>query len=308
MSYDLKNKLVIAISSRALFDLEKENYIFEQNGVQEYAKYQLEHENELLQKGTAFPLVEALLKLNDKLEDPLVEVIIMSRNTPETGLRVFNSINEYQLKIHRAAFTGGESISRYLSAFDVDLFLSKSEEDVQMAIDNGVAAALIYNPPNDFDPNHDEIRIAFDADAVIFSEESERIYKEKGLEAFIENEKMNAMRPLPEGPFGKLLKTLSIIKENEKIGSRYVRIAIVTARNSPAHKRVILTLRAWGVHVDEAFFLGGVPKDQVLQSFNAHIFFDDQDVHIDKASRFVPSARVPYKSDSPLSVNHSNKI
>ncbi len=259
-SYDLKNKLVIAISSRALFNLEEENRIFEQSGVREYAKYQLEHENELLEKGTAFPLVEALLKLNDKLDDPLVEVIIMSRNTPETGLRVFNSINEYQLKIHRAAFTGGESISRYLTAFDVDLFLSKSEEDVQMAIDNGVAAALIYNPPNGFDPNLDEIRIAFDADAVIFSEESERIYKEQGLEAFIENEKINAMRPLPEGPFGKLLKTLSIIKENEKVDSRYVRIAIVTARNSPAHKRVILTLRAWGVHVDEAFFLGECQK------------------------------------------------
>ena len=300
MAYDLKEKLVIGISSRALFDLEKENEIFESQGVEEYAKYQLEHENELLEKGTAYPLIEALLRLNQIFNDPIVEVIVMSRNTPETGLRIFNSINEYGLEIRRAAFTGGESIARYLQAFEVDLFLSKSEEDVQMAIDNGIAAAIIYNPPQDFDPKQDEIRIAFDADAVIFSEESERIYKEKGLEAFIENERANTNKPLPEGPFGKLLKTLSMIKEKEEKGSKYVKIAIVTARNSPAHKRVILTLREWGVKVDEAFFLGGVSKEKILKSFNAHIFFDDQEAHIEKSSMHIPSGRVPYKSDSPL--------
>jgi 5'-nucleotidase len=169
-----------------------------------------------------------------------------------------------------------------------------------MAIDLSIAAAMIYNPPDNFNSEIDEIRIAFDADAVIFSDESERIYKENGLEAFIENERLNAEKPLPEGPFGKLLKILSMIKDKQPAGTNFVRIAIVTARNSPAHKRVILTLRAWGVHVDEAFFLGGVSKDQILKAYNAHIFFDDQDAHIGPASHIVPSGRVPYKSDSPL--------
>lgn len=297
MAYDLKDKLVIGISSRALFNLEEENDIYEEDGLEEYSKYQIEHEDEILEKGAAFPLIEALLNLNKKFEKPIVEVIVMSRNSPETGLRVFNSIDHYNLDIIRAAFTGGKSITPYLDAFKIDLFLSKSEEDVQKAVDNGFAAALIYDLPKNFDGSKDEIRIAFDADAVIFSEESEKIYKAKGLEAFLENERINVDKPLPEGPFGKLLKTLSLIKDKETANSKYLRIAIVTARNSPAHKRVILTLRQWGVHVDEAFFLGGISKDKILKAFNAHIFFDDQDTHAGPASELIPSARVPYKSD-----------
>ena len=291
MAYDLKNKLVVGISSRALFSLEKENKIFETLGLHEYAKYQLEHENEQLEKGTAFPLVKGLLALNDKFEEPIVEVIVMSRNSPETGLRIFNSIDTYALDIKRAAFTGGEEISRYLSAFDVDLFLSKNECDVQEAVNKGFAGALIYDVPENFKPDETQIRIAFDADAVVFSDESEKIYKEKGLEAFLENEKSNAEKDLLEGPFGKLLKTLSKIKEKDE---DRIRIAIVTARNSPAHKRVIYTLRNWGVKVDEAFFLGGVKKKEVLKAFNAHIFFDDQDTHVASASEVTPSGRVPY--------------
>ena len=301
MSYDLENKLVIGISSRALFDLEEENHLFEQSGVNEYSKFQIEHENSLLKPGTAYPLIEALLKINEKLGDDFVEVIILSKNSPETGLRILNSINEKSLEISRAGFTGGKSIAPYLKAFNVDLFLSKDEKDVQTAIDNSIAAAIIYDPPDNFNSESDEIRIAFDGDAVLFSDESEQIYKEKGLDAFIKYEKSNAEKPLPEGPFGKLLKTLSLIKDKQPTGTNFVRIAIVTARNSPAHKRVILTLRAWGVHVDEAFFLGGVSKDQILKAYNAHIFFDDQDSHIEPASHIVPSGRVPYKSDSPLS-------
>jgi 5'-nucleotidase len=300
MSYSLEDKFVIGISSRALFDLEDENILFEESGIGEYSRYQIEHENNLLKPGTAYPLIEALLKINQKLGEDLVEVIILSRNSPETGLRVLNSIEKKGLQISRAGFTGGKSISPYLKAFNVDLFLSKDERDVQMAIDLSIAAAIIYNPPDNFNSEIDEIRIAFDADAVIFSDESERIYKENGLEAFIENERLNAEKPLPEGPFGKLLKILSMIKDKQPAGTNFVRIAIVTARNSPAHKRVILTLRAWGVHVDEAFFLGGVSKDQILKAYNAHIFFDDQDAHIGPASHIVPSGRVPYKSDSPL--------
>lgn len=295
MPYNLKDKLVIAISSRVIFDLEKENEIYDKDGLEKYSKFQVENEDKILEKGTAFPLIQALLNLNNKFDEPIVEVIVMSRNSPETGLRVFNSIKHYDLNIIRAAFTGGEDIAPYLGAFEVDLFLSKNEHDVQDAIDKGFAAALIYNIPNDFKPNENEIRIAFDADAVVFSEESEKIYKEKGLEAFLENEKNNAGKLLPEGPFGKLLKTLSKIKEKD---SSLLRIAIVTARNSPAHKRVILTLRQWGCIVDEAFFLGGVAKNEVLKAFNAHIFFDDQDTHVAPAAELVPSGRVPYKSNS----------
>lgn len=297
MAYDLQDKLVVAISSRALFNLEHENQIFENEGIEAYHRYQIENENTVLEKGTAFPLIEALLSLNEKFDQPIVEVIILSSNSPETGLRVFNSIAEYKLDIVRAAFTGGEDKLPYLSAFNIDLFLSRNEHDVQDAIDNGVAAALVYDIPRDYQPNQKEIRIAFDADAVVFSDESELIYKEQGLAAFIENENVNAENAMKEGPFAKLLKTLSTIKEKD---DSLVKIAIVTARNSPAHKRVILTLREWGCKVDEMFFLGGVAKDKVLKAFNAHIFFDDQDYHVGPASQLIPSGRVPYKSDSSL--------
>ena len=297
MAYDLSDKLVVAISSRALFDLEHENQIFENNGIEAYTRYQIEHENTVLPKGTAFPLVEALLSLNEKFEEPIVEVIILSSNSPETGLRVFNSISEYGLDIVRAAFTGGEAKHPYLEAFNIDLFLSRNEKEVQDAIDQGVAAALVYDAPRDYHPNQKEIRIAFDADEVVFSDESELIYKQEGLEAFYENENANAENAMNEGPFAKLLKTLSKIKEKD---DSLLKIAIVTARNSPAHKRVILTLRKWGCKIDEMFFLGGVAKDKVLKAFNAHIFFDDQDYHVGPASQLIPSGRVPYKSDSKL--------
>ena len=297
MAYDLSDKLVVAISSRALFDLEHENQIFENNGIEAYTRYQIEHENTVLPKGTAFPLVEALLSLNEKFEEPIVEVIILSSNSPETGLRVFNSISEYGLDIVRAAFTGGEAKHPYLEAFNIDLFLSRNEKEVQDAIDQGVAAALVYDAPRDYHPNQKEIRIAFDADAVVFSDESELIYKQEGLEAFYENENANAENAMNEGPFAKLLKTHSKIKEKD---DSLLKIAIVTARNSPAHKRVILTLRKWGCKIDEMFFLGGVAKDKVLKAFNAHIFFDDQDYHVGPASQLIPSGRVPYKSDSKL--------
>ncbi|MTI49905.1 5'-nucleotidase [Sporosalibacterium faouarense] len=298
MPYNLNDKLVVAISSRALFDLEVENQIYIEKGLEEYKNYQVEHEDERLNEGTAYSLVKALLDLNSKFDTPIVEVIVMSRNSPETGLRVFNSIEAVGLGIHRAAFTGGENIAKYLSAFDVDLFLSKNEQDVQEAIDAGFASALIYAVPNEYTPDDKEIRIAFDGDAVIFSEESEKIYKTKGLEAFLEHEKINAKQALPDGPFAKLLRTLSTIKEKYP---DMLRIAIITARNYPAHKRVILTLRQWKVDVDEAFFLGGVEKREVLKAFNAHIFFDDQDVHVKPASKDIPSGRVPYKSGSGLS-------
>lgn len=300
MSVDLKDTLVIGISSRALFDLEKGNDIFNTLGVIEYQKYQIENEDCPLEKGTAFHLIKSLLKLNTTKKDRrLIEVVVMSRNSPDTGLRILNSISHYNLSITRSAFTSGDSLSKYIDAFNVDLFLSKSDSDIQEIIDSGrCAAALIYAPPEDFKPDERTVRIAFDADAVIFSDESEQIYKESGLDKFKENETQKVNIPLKEGPFGKFIKLLSKVQRG--LDKNLMRIAIVTARDYPSNIRVIKTLRSWGVNVDEAFFLGGLPKDKILKAFNAHIFFDDQDSYVLPASKAVPSSRVPYHKDSPL--------
>jgi 5'-nucleotidase len=211
MPYDLSNYLVIGVSSRALFDLSRENEIFETEGLEAYCQYQLEHENDILRPGTGFALIEAMLRIND-LEPGVrhTEVVIVSRNSADTSLRISNSIDSHRLDITRAAFTGGEPVAKYLGAFDVDLFLSASEEDVQAAVESNVAAGLIYDGPTRerTDPLQ-QIRIAFDGDAVLFSKESEMIYQQQGLEAFIEHEKQNAKQPLPEGPFAKPCRSCS---------------------------------------------------------------------------------------------------
>lgn len=295
MAFDLSDKLVIGISSRALFDLEIENSIYEQQGVDAYSDFQHDHEDRPLDRGTAFPLVSALLRLNELVPGrQFVEVVLMSRNTPDTGLRVFNSIEHYALPITRAAFSGGQAIAPYLQSFKVDLFLSKSADDVQNAVDAGVAAATLYEPPETSPTPEGQIRIAFDGDAVLFSNDSERIFKESGLDAFQAHEEAHRFETMQEGPFAKLLILLAHLQKQFPAEHCPVRIAIVTARSSPAHARVVHTLRAWGVSVDEAFFLGGVAKDEVLSAFGAHIFFDDQDVHLKSASRVVPSGKVPY--------------
>ena len=297
MALSLDDKLVIGVSSRALFDLEEENRIFEEQGLEAYSKYQTEHENDILKPGTAFPLVKALQKLNADGRY-LTEIIIMSKNSSDTSLRIFNSIEHYGLDISRAALVGGASISPYLGAFKTDLFLSANESDVQEAINANIASGIICdhsNLPINPDDEIPQIRIAFDGDAVIFSDESEKICQAEGLTAFEEHEKMNAQNPLPEGPFAKLLKTLSLIQKQFPKDESPIRTALVTARNAPAHERVIRTLRAWDVRIDEVFFLGGVRKSDVLKAFNANIFFDDQPAHTDPASKLVPSARVPYK-------------
>lgn len=299
MAFDLSDKLVIGISSRALFDLEMENSIYEQEGVNAYAAFQHAHEDKPLACGTAFPLVEALLHLNELVPGrQFVEVVLMSRNTPDTGLRVFNSIEHYRLPITRAAFSGGQPITPYLQSFKVDLFLSKYGEDVQHAVDAGVAAATLYAPPDVSTEEREQIRIAFDGDAVLFSAESERIFKEQGLDAFQAHEELHRHDSMQAGPFAKLLILLGNLQKQFPAASCPVRIAIVTARSSPAHARVVHTLRDWGVSVDEAFFLGGVAKDAVLAAFRAHIFFDDQDSHLNSASRLVPSGKVPYRGGS----------
>ena len=303
MSVSLKETLVVGISSRALFDLEEENLLFNEKGIVDYRKIQFEKEDQILNKGAAFYLVEALLELNKYSKDRLVEVIVMSRNSPETGMRVLNSVAHYKLDITRSAFTGGEPLSNFMEAFNVDLFLSRDEADVQRITDDGSAAtAIIYDPPKEFIPEKTSVRIAFDADAVLFSDESEHIYKTKGLADFQHNESSKVNIPLKDGPYAKLLRMLSFIQNKMEIGVEKspLRIAIVTARSSPSHLRVIKTLRDWNVYVDEVFFLGGLSKDKVLKAFNAHIFFDDQDAHLISASKVVPSGKVPYKTDSPL--------
>ncbi len=299
MAYDLENRLVIGVSSRALFDLTVENEIFQTEGVEAYCKYQTEHEKELLKPGNGFKLIEALLNIN-KIpgQEGRVEVIIMSHNSPDTSLRVFHSIEHYGLNISRAVLASGASLTPYLEAFHTDLYLSADEEDVQAAINCGIAAGIICCDEIKSMTQQKEIsqiRIAFDGDAVLFSDESEQIFREKGLEAFEENERQQAENPLKKGPFAKFLKTISDIQREFSSEQAPIRTALVTARSAPAHERVIRTLRAWNVRIDEAFFLGGITKRDVLKAFGAHIFFDDQAVHTNTASQVVPSARVPYR-------------
>ena len=296
MAVSLDKKLVVAISSRALFDLEEENRIYEEQGLQAFLEYQIAHEKDILRPGTAFPLIKALHRLNVG-DRQLVEIIIMSKNSAQTSLRIFNSIDHYGLDISRAALVSGNKIAPYLSAFRTGLFLSANEQDVQEAVNAGIAAGLICSPNSlsiDSEEEIDQIRIAFDGDAVIFSDESEKIYKSEGLSAFAEHERLNAQNPLPEGPFAKLLTTISLLQKEFPEDQMPIRTALVTARSAPAHERVIRTLVAWGVRIDEAFFMGGIPKSDVLNAFGAHIFFDDQAVHTDPASKLVPAARVPY--------------
>lgn len=295
MAYDLKNKLVIAISSRALFDLEEENRLFEKKGLKKYYRYQIKNENRPLKPGAAFGFVKNILRINEHFDDKLIEVIVLSRNNAATGLRIKNSIDKYGLDIDRAGWTAGTPIHHYLKAFDVDLFLSAHEADVQKAIDVGIAAARIIPKKYKKKGDREDVRIAFDGDAVLFSDESEKIYKKHGLEAFLKHEKKNARKPLPKGPFAKLLKVISRIQKEFPMEKAPIKTALITARNFSTFERVIRTFDAWGVRVDEAFFLGGVEKRRVVKSFKADIFFDDQDVHLEKTSKKTPSAKVPYR-------------
>ncbi|MCL2718943.1 MAG: 5'-nucleotidase [Lachnospiraceae bacterium] len=298
MPMNLESRLVVGVSSRALFNLTKENKIFEDEGVEAYCRYQVEHEEEVLAPGPGFALIKALLDLNNLSgRKERVEVIIMSQNSPDTSLRVFNTIAHYGLNISRAVLASGASLAPYLEAFQTDLFLSADEDDVQSAVDAGIAAGMIYcDGAKDYSQtDYSKIRIAFDGDAVLFSDESEAIFRAGGLKAFEENEYRNALNPLPAGPFAKFLKIISDLQSEFPPDQVPIRTALVTARCAPAHERVIRTLRAWNVRIDEAFFLGGLAKKDVLKAFGAHIFFDDQETYTIPAAQFVPSARVPYR-------------
>ncbi len=338
MAYVMDQKMVIGVSSRALFDLTVENEIFEKQGLEAYCHYQVEHEQEVLKPGPGFQLIKSLLQLNGCVgEKDLIEVIIMSHNSPDTSLRVFNTIAHYGLPITRSVLASGASLAPYLAAFGTDLYLSACEEDVQSAIDSGIAAGIICTGgagdcgeqekpavrrdsriipikrtlsgtlPGTMSGTMSgtsfqasalapgQIRIAFDGDAVLFADESEAIFQEKGLNAFEENEKAHASEPLAEGPFANFLKKLSDLQRELGTENCPVRTALVTSRSAPAHERVIRTMRAWNVRVDEAFFLGGLEKREFLKAFGAQIFFDDQSVHTQSAAQAVPAARVPYR-------------
>lgn len=319
MADGLDRKMVIGVSSRALFDMTEENEIFERDGMEAYCSYQVEHEQDILKPGPGFGLIRSLLKLNECGQGRnLVEVIIMSRNSPDSSLRVFNSIAHYGLDITRSVLVSGAALAPYLEAFHTDLFLSAYEDDVRSAIDSGIAAGIICTEHRVHDiaaqsrpighrgglaqvismqeksDAKSQIRIAFDGDAVLFTDESELIFKEKGLSAFEENERCRAREPLAEGPFAKFLKKLSDLQRELGTDGCSIRTALVTSRCAPAHERVLRTMRSWNVRVDEAFFLGGLEKRDVLKAFGAQIFFDDQSIHTANAAQSVPAARVPY--------------
>ncbi|MEM7359985.1 MAG: 5'-nucleotidase [Pseudomonadota bacterium] len=291
-----KQKLVVAISSRALFDLQQSHQVYEEQGVEAYCQYQIEHENQVLEPGVAFPLVQKLLKLNELGQArERVEVILLSRNSADTGLRVFNSIQEHGLPITRAAFTSGNSPFRYVEPFGADVFLSSDSTDVTSTLAAGIAAATMLpsNKSSNTD-NQDKLCIAFDGDAVVFSDEAEQVFKQKGLVEFAKHEVAAAKRPLPGGPFRNMLSALHRIQSEFPADESPLRTAIITARAAPAHERVIRTLRAWDIRIDEAVFLGGMEKGQFLRTFGADIFFDDQQGHCDSARQHVPTGHVPH--------------
>src|SRR5579875_832670 len=288
------DRLVVAISSRAWFDLTESHELFEREGLDAYREYQIAHENDVLNPGVAFPVVKKLLALNrPEAESPRVEVVLLSRNSGDTGLRIFNSIQHYGLAISRAAFTSGEPTSEYIAPFGVHLFLSANAENVARALKAGVAAATIL-PSQVRNAHPPQLRVAFGGDAVIFGDESERVSQEQGIDAFHRNEAERWNEPLSGGPFRGFLAALHRLQAAFPAEDSPIRTALVTARSAPAHKRVILTLRHWGVRIDEALFLGGRDKGPFLEAFGADLFFDDSPVNVESARRHVATGHVPH--------------
>ena len=291
MPVTLEGQLVVAISSRALFDFEEENKIFEQGDDRAYMNLQLERLEEPARPGVAFSLVRKLLAFNDA-QAQRVEVVILSRNDPVSGMRVFRSAQHYGLPIQRGSFTRGQSPWRYLKPLNANLFLSTHLSDVRAALDAGVPAAQVYPHSALASEAHPhEVRIAFDGDAVLFSYYAERVFQAEGLSAFQKHESDKAAQPLLAGPFKPLLAALHRLQQEGTPAMR-IRTALVTARSAPAHERAIRTLMNWNIEVDEAMFLGGLPKGEFLREFEPDFFFDDQTGHIESAARHVPAGHV----------------
>ena len=303
MAYPIEEKLVIAVASSALFALDESDGVFRREGLRAYRQYQRKHENDVLAPGIAFPFIRRFLELNTVFpERQPVEVVLLSRNDSDTGMRVFNSIEHYRLGIVRAAFTRGDSPFRYIPAYNVSLFLSANEDDVTEAIEKGYPAGCVLSGAAVDDADDAGLRVAFDFDGVIADDSAEKIYKRDGIEAFYAAETANAETAISPGPLGDLfrkmgnLRTLEDEREERDAGyRRFLKTAIVTARSAPAHKRVINTLRSWNISVDETHFLGGMDKGRILQTLRPHIFFDDQrHPHLDAARKFSPAVHVPF--------------
>ncbi|MBK7530539.1 5'-nucleotidase [Piscinibacter sp.] len=291
MPVSLAGQLVVAISSRALFDFEEENQVFEASDDRAYMQLQLQRLERAAKPGVAFSLVNKLLAFNTPGKQR-VEVVILSRNDPVSGMRVFRSAQHYGLPIQRGVFTRGESPWRYLRPLAANLFLSTNEPDVRSALSAGVPAARVYpQSARASDAHPDEVRIAFDGDAVLFSDEAERVFQRDGLDAFQSHERQQAATPLAAGPFKPLLEALQALQREPGQNMR-IRTALVTARSAPAHERAIRTLMEWHIEVDEAMFLGGLPKGEFLREFEPDFFFDDQTGHIENAAPHVPAGHV----------------
>lgn len=290
--------LTVAISSSALFNLTQSDEVYVAKGLEAYRRYQIDNEDAVLEPGQGFALVEKLLGLNTLLQRHAVEIILLSRNSADTGLRVFNSIREHKLEITRAAFCGGESPYRYINAFGCDLFLSTDAEDVAQALQQGVAAATLLGRAHTFGeekaPDQAHLKIAFDGDSVLFSDEAEIVYQEQGLAAFSESEVAQAGETLQGGPFKSFLAALNNLQQEFSPQVNPIRTALVTARSAPAHERVIRTLRAWDIRLDESLFLGGMEKTAFLAAFEADIFFDDQALHCERAATQIATGHVPH--------------
>lgn len=304
MPFEIKDKLVIAVASSALFDLSESGKVFREGGSDSYRKYQRQKQNVALKPGVAFPFVRRLLAINKRFpgRQP-IEVVLLSKNDPDTGLRVFNSINHYGLEIIRAGFLNGKSPIKYIPAFNASLFLSADAADVKEAIDAGFPAGTVLGNSFEDDVNDDELRIAFDFDGVIVDDQAEKVFQEHhNIDHFHESETQMADKPLDPGPLFNLFKQLSVFQKFDRLQERrnpeykrFLRISIVTARSAPAHERAINTLRKWKIHVDEAFFLGGIEKRRILEVMHPHIFFDDQMVHLKSSSgRHIPSVHIPF--------------
>jgi 5'-nucleotidase len=292
MPYNLSDKLVIGITSRALFDLDEAHRIYSEHGLEAYRDYQIQLETEPLDPGTGLPLVRSLLGINDLGKQRFVEVILISRNDADSGMRIINSVEAHGIDITRFAFTDGPTAHRYLKPFYCDLFLSAQAEDVRNALNAGFPAALVYPPPSSAPDETGQVRIAFDGDAVLFDDESERIFQEQGLDAFKKHEAALEETPLNPGPFKDFLQAISKIQRAFPESDNPIRTALVTARDAPAHKRPLKTLRAWGIRLDECFFLGGIEKGPILDALRPHIYFDDQRLHLESSAKFTPSAQV----------------
>jgi 5'-nucleotidase len=301
MAYDIANKLVIAVASSALFQLDEADAIFREHGEDEYRSHQRQHESVHLEPGVAFSFVKRLLSFNAAGSEPLVEVVLLSRNDPDTGLRVMNSIETHALHITRAAFVKGREPYRYIRAFNASLFLSANEQDVRNALELGSPAGLVMESAANDRSDDLELRIAFDFDGVLADDASEAVFNDLGLPGFEQSERDQAQTAHAPGPLHGLLIKLATLQQLEKKRARELpghkprlRLALVTARGAPAHKRVVTTLRSWGIDIDETFFLDGMQKTAVLSEFRPHLFFDDQVAHLRTAAAVAPCVHVPF--------------